>query len=486
MKKHLRITLLAATLTFALLASACQAWPFVQLTSTVGSTAPSEETATPDPSSLESEIEFKPSDAQAAQVTETQPVVSESGDNLEENINAAPLTEDELLTETAPVIPSGGGTDPILPVKESEQQAARDFEIVRTFAAAVPESVVLDLQYTNYQVFPDYILIRASGANVRALPDTGSPVVAVAGYFEKVAVLAEVRGQWIESYQTDLWYEVIVGQGENAVQGFVLSSLAELRTFQFSTMVEEVLNLQTEVEKGTTAFISNYKNWTGTAPLYNGQTVDPYGMKRYQAAPAYVEASTQSDFRYMPDGTLVSVLAQTDNYYKVSTLNFPGEYYVPKKYVSFQNEIRQLSQVIVIDRKNQNEGVFEWINGQWHLISFIYATTGEEAQYKEPTLLGHYMAIQRVDRFLYLDDVTREIAGYAPYAIRFNGGAYIHGVPVDLSIVNGVKTYPPHREYLHTIGTDPRSHKCVRNYTSHAKFLHEWIRIGEAAVIVIE
>jgi len=41
-------------------------------------------------------------------------------------------------------------------------------------------------------------------------------------------------------------------------------------------------------------------------------------------------------------------------------------------------------------------------------------------------------------------------------------------------------------EYSSTIGTTPRSHKCVRNYTSHAKYLWDWSEIGKTAVIVIE
>jgi lipoprotein-anchoring transpeptidase ErfK/SrfK len=182
----------------------------------------------------------------------------------------------------------------------------------------------------------------------------------------------------------------------------------------------------------------------------------------------------------------VSVIAETKTFYKIRTLSFSGEYFVPKKYVSFRASIDKLTKVIVVVRKNQNEGVFEYIDDKWNLISYIYATTGDNSKYKEPTNLGYYMAIQKVDRFLYLDDVTKKIQGYAPYGIRFNGGAYIHGVPVDLVVKNGIQVYPPTQEYLFTIGTVPRSHKCVRNYTSHAKFLYDWTEIGSTAVIVIE
>jgi len=159
---------------------------------------------------------------------------------------------------------------------------------------------------------------------------------------------------------------------------------------------------------------------------------------------------------------------------------------VPKKYITTWHSIKELTKVVVIDRKNQNEGVFEFRDGKWNLISYIFATTGEKAKYKEETSLGYFMAIQTRERFLYLDDETREISGYAPYAIRFNGGAYIHGVPVEFEILEEERVDPGIKEYLYTIGTVPRSHKCVRNYTSHAKFLYDWIEIGKSAVIVIE
>ena len=45
---------------------------------------------------------------------------------------------------------------------------------------------------------------------------------------------------------------------------------------------------------------------------------------------------------------------------------------------------------------------------------------------------------------------------------------------------------PGHREALTSLGTTPRSHKCVRNFTSHAKFIYEWAEIGKTIVIVIE
>lgn len=79
----------------------------------------------------------------------------------------------------------------------------------------------------------------------------------------------------------------------------------------------------------------------------------------------------------------------------------------------------------------------------------------------------------------YFHDGTRDLAGYAPYACRFTNGAYIHGVPtsdVDAEII----------EYSSTLGTIPRSHMCVRNASSHSKFVYDWVKIKESVVFVID
>ncbi len=80
---------------------------------------------------------------------------------------------------------------------------------------------------------------------------------------------------------------------------------------------------------------------------------------------------------------------------------------------------------------------------------------------------------------LYLKDGTDEKGGFAPYACRFTGGAYLHGVPVN---------YPDNKliEYSWTLGTTPRSHMCVRNATSHAKFMYDWAEVEKTLVIVFD
>ena len=282
-------------------------------------------------------------------------------------------------------------------------------------------------------------------------------------------------------------------------------------------MVNSIDKLKNEVDVNKTAYISNYKNYNGWAPKYNGGEVDSFGRDRAQSAPAYDEPNSNSNFRYLGDGHLVSIIGNSGNYYKVKSVYLDAEYWVPKKYVTLRNSISELKQVVVIDRNNQNEAVFSYLgDDKWQLISFVYATTGANTAHKEPTELGYYMAIQKKERFLYLDDKTKEIDGYAPYATRFNGGAYIHGVPIafikepiiDETAIEAtdaettttdaetVETTEEEVEYklidpgmvesISSLGTVPLSHKCVRNFTSHAKFLYDWLKIGSSSIVVIE
>jgi len=372
------------------------------------------------------------------------------------------------------------------PINQQTNLSTDGYELIQTFHTQLPPAIQSSIRYHQYPIHYDYLLVTKAAIHIREKPTTASKILRKAYQYEKLNLMEEVKGAYVKEYNQDRWYKVFWNQNGTTHYGYVLSSLGEPRKFQFDKMEKALNLLKAEVESHWTGYIANYKDRTGKAPLYKGKEVDAYGERRYQSAPAYFQADVKSDFRYIADGVLVSILGETSNFYKIRTLNFEGEYWVPKKYVSFNNSLKQLNQAIVIDRKNQNQGTFEYIDGKWHLISYVLATTGQKAKYKEETPLGYYMAIEKKSQFLYLSDTTKKIAGYAPYAIRFTGGAYVHGVPVDYKNVNGKLVDPGMREYSPTIGTVPLSHKCVRNYTSHAKFLYDWIRIGEGAVIVIE
>jgi uncharacterized protein YgiM (DUF1202 family) len=354
------------------------------------------------------------------------------------------------------------------------------------YSDEIPEAIPVDLKYTEYEMYTNYILIVNDGINIREEPTAESEIKGKAKHFEKFKLLAEEKGEYQENYETDIWYRISFNKDNETQEGYILSAFAEKREFQFTKMYESVNILFKEINAKKSAYIVNYKNRTKAAPRYKGRSYDEFGRGSYQAAPAYYDMENKEEFRYINDGRLVSILDETDDYYKIDTLAFEGEYYIPKEYVSLKNRIVNLKNIIVVDRKNQNEAVFELIDNKWTMISYTYATTGEKAKYKTPTELGYFMAIEIKEKLLYVDDITRKLAGYAPHVIRFNGGAYIHGVPLDYIEKDGELIDPGQVEYSKVIGTIPKSHKCVRNYTSHAKFLVDRVNLGECAVIVIE
>ncbi|HPO04226.1 MAG TPA: L,D-transpeptidase family protein [Bacillota bacterium] len=347
-------------------------------------------------------------------------------------------------------------------------------------------SFPVSLSYDKYLTSYTYLFVEKKTVDIRSGPSFSDPVLRKASfgerldYLESVYIASEggIDEQWIHA--------VFEEKGEKCF-GFVNSLDVIERRFQFDKMEEAIKRAEDYAEKGRLTYISNYQNRNGSAPLCNGKVFDRQGNGRSQSAPGYYSLQNEADFLYLGDGTLVcSLLTDGDNV-KVEVVATGEKYYVPIKYIPQNHEIHELARVIAVDVTNQNEAVFEKISGEWTLISYTQATTGVEGRYSMPTPTGFFFAMESRPYFRYYEDGTTRIQGYAPYAIRFAGGAYIHGIPVNYKYgENGELITPPHREYSAAIGTVPLSHKCVRNYTSHAKFLYNWFTPGETIVVVID
>lgn len=376
-----------------------------------------------------------------------------------------------------------------------------------------PEDLKVALKYDKYLVGNDYIVLLNGPVNIRKGPSTSYNVIRRGQRYGKYKLIETVKGQYFKSSDTDEWHKIMYYSNGQALYGYVYSGIVAVRQYRFDAAYKKILDMDNMIHGENVAHISNYKNHNGYPPLYLGKhKEDDRAVLRYQAAPGYFEANLESGFRYLQDGRLLRVDGYDEMFYHVTTFDTKEHYYVPKKYLSFDSQLANLSQIIVVDLSNQNEIAFEKQEDGWAVVSYSYATSGTVSEHKEPTDPGVYKAIQKKDKFLYLDDKTKEIAGYAPFAIRFNGGAYIHGFPVNFRLIKEEiveqeeildedgnviqerittekiidREDPGHIEYSGTLGTIPLSHKCIRNVTSHAKFLYEWIRIGEAVVIIEE
>ncbi len=387
------------------------------------------------------------------------------------------------------------------------------FELVASHNSSLPEGLTWDLKYDKYLIGNDYVVMINGAVNIRTGPSTDYKVLRKGYTYEKFKLLETVKGQYYGNFGTNDWHKILFYSKGKEQVGYVFGDIVAVRRYDFEQAYEKIKKMDEMIHGENIAHISNQRSNNGYAPLYKGKyNEDDRDVLRYQSAPAYFGASLDSEFRYLQDGRLLRVDGYDDKFYHVTTFDTEEQYFVPKKYVSFDKQLVDLTQVIVVDLTNQNEIVLEKTEGQWSVVSYSYATSGTLTEHKEPTDPGVYKAILKKDKFLYLDDETKEIAGYAPYAIRFNGGAFIHGFPVNYKLVKEItvvqdeivdeegniiqekittekivdRVDPGMIEYSSTLGTIPLSHKCIRNSTSHAKFLYDWVRIGEAVIIIEE
>lgn len=258
------------------------------------------------------------------------------------------------------------------------------------------------------------------------------------------------------------------------------------RSFQWDKIKERLALLENiQQTPSQWGILQNYKNRNGEAPLVRHykrnaykRIADTLGIERYQSVPLYLLTDTLVPERYGEDGSLVRFLADGENFVKVSPIYIGEEWYVPKRYVKVLPDTTHFIKTIMIDRRDQNIMTLEQTGeAQWTVRSMNPATTGRHRPpYAQETPLGIFVLQEKKTRMIFLKDGSTATGGFAPYASRFSDGGYIHGVPVN----------EPRKaliEYSPSLGTTPRSHMCVRNATSHSKFIFDWAPVNETIIL---
>ncbi len=253
---------------------------------------------------------------------------------------------------------------------------------------------------------------------------------------------------------------------------------------KISSKLDSLLRL----EEVATEFgaLNNYKNRNGLPPLVKPfkhndykHIVDKNGTKRDQAIPFYRTGNLNTPECYGKDGALVWILRDTADYLVIVPAEFNGVWLVPSKYVD-RLPVRRFTKTIFVDRTNQHIVTLERTDTAWLVRSMNPATTGvRRPPYRHETPTGIFVVRSKTASMLFTKDGDTALAGYAPWASRFSGGGYIHGVPVN---------YPNRKvsEFSGSLGTVPRSHMCVRSATSHAKFIYDWASTGRALIIIYD
>ena len=262
-----------------------------------------------------------------------------------------------------------------------------------------------------------------------------------------------------------------------------------VRTMKWSVIRQSLAFIENiQAEPREWGVLQNYRNANREAPLVRRfvrnayrRVADTLGVERFQSVPLYLLTDTITPERYGRDGTPVMVKEKVGTFYRIRPITFSDDWYVPQRYLKILEQNVAFHHVIFVDRKDQNIATLERVaHGEWKIRSTNPATTGRRRPpYAQETPLGFFLLQQKKERMYYLKDGSKAMGGFAPYANRFTNGAYIHGVPVNAP---GKKMI----EYSWSLGTIPRSHMCVRNATSHAKFIFDWAPVARSLVVVIE
>lgn len=245
-------------------------------------------------------------------------------------------------------------------------------------------------------------------------------------------------------------------------------------------------------QKHRWGILQNYRNGNKEAALVKNykrnvykRIADTLGVERWQSVALYSLADTLQPERYGRDGWPVLIQGAEGSFARVKSIemrnNEGEEWFVYKRYLKELSDSLRFEHLVVVDRKSQYIISLEKTDkAKWLVRSINPATTGvHRPPYAQETPLGIFVVQEKKSKMFYHKDGTTEMGGFAPWASRFTNGAYIHGVPVNLPRTSII-------EYSQSLGTTPRSHMCVRNASSHAKFIYDRMPTLQTLVVVIE
>ena len=195
--------------------------------------------------------------------------------------------------------------------------------------------------------------------------------------------------------------------------------------------------------------------------------IDEYGNRGEQSIVGiYFSPNQKSSLRYLQDGRIVSIRKKDRDSIIIKIPDSLREYEIESQKTRKIDVKDGIKKVIVIDLKNQNQGIF-WKRGEvWELISYTLITSGKndnKSSYETPK--GYFLVGNTVKQviFPYEEKIKKENLGgevvenlteqgpmkeyneedyeivkkysRANYGIRFSGGGYIHGIPLSDDIV---------------------------------------------------
>jgi len=338
----------------------------------------------------------------------------------------------------------------------------------------IPMSVNVNIM--NNEAEPEYlnyVFIKSVDAPIRQDSSIYSKEIVRFPFNTKLKVLEKVESNKNE------WYKVeLKDKNGNRVEGYISAMLVTLRRFKFEEMNSKVHKLsqflQSEAAKGKelvsiNTYVPNPSNQNMS------RIKDKYGVSADQNA----RASYNGEIIFIPDRSLMSIESTSGNDVYVNTLSIAEKpLKVSKNAITRYPAVNaNFRKAIVIDLENENQGIFQKNSeGQWELISYTLNKTGMESTLGFETPRGYFIVPVLKYEMGYRDEYNNA-AGMAKYAIRFSGGGYIHGTPINFE--ENINRDFFLREKDGTLGTVEGTRKCIRNMESHIKFLFDWVTNGK-------
>ncbi|MGL4672716.1 MAG: L,D-transpeptidase family protein [Cetobacterium sp.] len=346
--------------------------------------------------------------------------------------------------------------------------------MLEKYTEVIPLGVKINIKNNESEPeFLNYVFVKTIDAPIRKDSSINSQEIMRLPYNTKMKVLEKIK------VGKNDWYKVSIKTttGESVI-GYVSANLVSIRKFRFEKMnkkVEDLSNfLKSEAKLGkelvsTNTYIPNPKNEN------MNRSKDKYGVSADQNAVGMYG----DEIIYIPDRSLMSIESLEGDYAYVNVFSIPEKPLKVHKRVLSRNPVvnSNFKKVIVIDLENENQGIFEKNkNEEWELISYTLNKTGLESTLGFETPKGNFIVPVAKYEMFYTDQYGR-LAGLAKYAIRFSGGGYIHGTPIDFEENINRDFFLEQKDG--TLGTVEGTRKCIRNSEAHIKFLFDWITNGK-------
>lgn len=362
-----------------------------------------------------------------------------------------------------------------------------EVRVVNLFGDNTNENVSVNLKYDKNSLkdLENFLFIGHSDV-LREAPSNSSPGVASLKYKDKPRLLLEFTS--IKENGSQKWYLAEFGK-ESKVKGFIQDKNKVIkRGFYWDKMVSKMEKINSFIsdtleKKEDIYIVTEYR------PLANDyySKKDKFGNRSNQSIKGYVNSNKEGEYINIPDRTLLRVLGEENGMVKIETPMYGGPYYIEKKDNNIQKTdiTSKINKFVAIDPESQTEAIFERENNtnKFNVVTYSFVTTGVDNGYSSyETPHGAFLVAFTRPYMLFTGHAkegdTRKsagkeglvIAGEANYAVRFSGGAYMHGIPAAYGASKSTKAYTAGK-----IGTYKESHKCVRHYDDQIEYIVKWI-----------